>query len=178
VASGSNRHASGQVAQARGGAGLYTAEQRARRDASPWTRVQGILAPIQFLVFLVSTLLVVRFLLTGAGEPLATASILLKTLLLYAIMITGSIWEKAVFGKWLFAEPFWWEDLVSFLVIGLHTLYLAALLFGWLTTEARMWLALIAYAVYAVNAAQFLLKLRAARLQERAGAGIAGGVTA
>ena len=33
---------------------LYTAEERLRRDASPWTLVQGVLAPVQFLVFLVS----------------------------------------------------------------------------------------------------------------------------
>jgi 3-vinyl bacteriochlorophyllide hydratase len=145
---------------------LYTPEQRVRRDNSRWTLVQGILAPIQFLVFLVSTVLVARYLLTGEGEIAATASILLKTLLLYTIMITGSIWEKVVFGKWLFAEAFWWEDFVSFFVIALHTLYLAALLQDWWTTADRMILALVAYVVYAVNAVQFLLKLRAARLDE------------
>lgn len=145
---------------------LYTPEQRRRRDATPWTVVQGVLAPIQFLVCLVSTVLVVRYLQTGAGAEAATVSIIVKTLLLYAIMVTGSIWEKAVFGQWLFAEPFWWEDLVSFLVLGLHSLYLAALLFDWWTTRDRMLLALVAYAVYAVNATQFLLKLRAARRQE------------
>lgn len=162
------RHASADVRASDRGAGLYTPEERQRRDATPWTLVQGILAPIQFLVFLVSTVLVVRFLLTGAGEQLAIGSILLKTLLLYTIMVTGSIWEKVVFGKWLFAEPFWWEDLVSFFVIALHTLYLAALLKGWWSSEARMVLALVAYAIYAVNATQFLLKLRAARLQAAA----------
>lgn len=162
------RHASGVGEASKRGAALYTPEERQRRDATPWTLVQGILAPIQFLVFLVSTCLVVRFLMTGVGEELAIASILLKTVLLYTIMVTGSIWEKVVFGKWLFAEPFWWEDLVSFLVIALHTLYLAALLKGWWSTEARMVLALVAYAIYAVNATQFLLKLRAARLQAAA----------
>ena len=164
------RHASEQGRAPKRGPGLYTAEERQRRDATPWTLVQGILAPIQFIVFLVSTGLVVRFLLTGLGEEAAIASILLKTLLLYTIMVTGSIWEKVVFGKWLFAEPFWWEDLVSFLVIALHTLYLAALLNGWWSTEARMLLALVAYAIYAVNATQFLLTLRAARLQAAADA--------
>ena len=162
------RHTSVEGRASGRGAALYTPEERQRRDATPWTLVQGILAPIQFLVFLVSTVLVVRFLMTGAGEQLAIASILLKTLLLYTIMVTGSIWEKVVFGKWLFAEPFWWEDLVSFLVIALHTLYLAALLKGWWSSEARMILALVAYAIYAVNATQFLLKLRAARLQAAA----------
>ncbi|MFN3371362.1 MAG: 2-vinyl bacteriochlorophyllide hydratase, partial [Sphingomonadaceae bacterium] len=104
----------------------------------------------------------------GEGADAATVSIIVKTLLLYTIMITGSIWEKVVFGQWLFAEPFWWEDLVSFLVLALHTLYLAALLFDWWGTRERMWIALVAYAVYAVNATQFLLKLRAARRQEAA----------
>lgn len=165
-----HRHASDEGRAPQRGPGLYTPEERQRRDATPWTLVQGILAPIQFLVFIVSTVLVVRFLLTGEGEGVAIASILLKTFLLYTIMITGSIWEKVVFGKWLFAEPFWWEDFVSFLVIALHTLYLAALLQGWWSTEARMVLALVAYAIYAVNATQFLLKLRAARLQAAADA--------
>lgn len=150
------------------GAALYTPEERRRRDESRWTLVQGILAPIQFVVFLVSTGLVLRYLATGDGAEIATASIILKTMLLYAIMITGSIWEKQVFGRWLFAEPFWWEDLVSFLVLGLHTLYLVALVKGWWSVEARMILALVAYAAYAINATQFLLKLRAARRQEAA----------
>lgn len=147
---------------------LYTPEERQRRDTSPWTLVQGILAPIQFLVFIASTLLVLRYLSTGEGAALATASILLKTMLLYTIMITGSIWEKVVFGKWLFAEPFWWEDFFSFLVLGLHTAYLAAFLMDWWTERDRMILALVAYAAYVVNAVQFLLKLRAARLDEAA----------
>lgn len=143
---------------------LYTAEQRVRRDASRWTLVQGILAPIQFLVFLISVALVARFLITGDGATEATASVIIKTLLLYTIMITGSIWEKDVFGQYLFVEAFYWEDVVSMLVLALHTAYLAAALFGLLSVEHQMWLALAAYATYVVNAAQFLYKLRAARL--------------
>lgn len=144
---------------------LYSADQRRRRDASPWTLVQGILAPLQFLVFLVSLWLVVRFLLTGEGESAATVSVVIKTLVLYTIMITGSIWEKDVFGQYLFAGPFFWEDVFSMLVLALHTAYLYALATGALSTEGQMWLALAAYATYVVNAGQFILKLRAARLQ-------------
>lgn len=144
---------------------LYTPDERARRDASAWTLVQGILAPVQFLVMLVSVVLVVRTLLTGEGYGAATASILLKTLLLYAIMVTGSIWEKEVFGKWLFAPAFFWEDVVSMGVIALHTVYLWGLLTGGMGAEGLLWLALAAYAAYTVNAVQFVLKLRAARLQ-------------
>ena len=145
--------------------GLYTDAQRKRRDSSPWTMVQAILAPLQFLVFLVSLGLVLRTLLTGEGAALANASIILKTALLYTIMVTGSLWEKDVFGKYLFAPAFFWEDVVSFGVIALHTAYLVCLLTGWLNETGLLLLALVAYAAYVTNAAQFLLKLRAARLQ-------------
>lgn len=144
---------------------LYTPDERRRRDASPWTLVQGVLAPLQFLVFLVSLGLVLRYLHTGDGLAVATASVVVKTLVLYLIMVTGSIWEHAVFGRWLFARSFFWEDVFSFLVLALHTAYLWAVATGALAPREQMYLALAAYAAYVINAAQFLLKLRAARLE-------------
>lgn len=144
---------------------LYTPEEQVRRDASVWTLVQGILAPLQFLVFLVSLWLVLSYLASGQGYAAATLSIVVKTLILYAIMVTGSIWEKEVFGRYLFAPAFFWEDVVSILVLALHTAYLAALFVDALSPVQLMLLALAAYASYVVNAAQFLWKLRAARLQ-------------
>jgi 3-vinyl bacteriochlorophyllide hydratase len=146
---------------------LYTAEERRRRDASRWTLVQGVLAPLQFLVFLVSLWLVLRYLASGDGAAAATASVVIKTLVLYAIMLTGSLWERDVFGRYLFARAFFWEDLVSMGVIALHTAYLGALATGLLETRQQMYLALAAYAAYAINATQFVLKLRAARLERR-----------
>ncbi|MEO0420856.1 MAG: 2-vinyl bacteriochlorophyllide hydratase [Pseudomonadota bacterium] len=143
---------------------LYTAEQRTRRDASPWTMVQAILAPLQFLVFLVSVVLVIRYLVGGEGFALATASVVIKTLVLYTIMVTGALWERDVFGQYLFAGPFFWEDVVSMLVIGTHTAYLIAVFTGALGPVGQMLLALIAYATYVVNAVQFVLKLRQARM--------------
>jgi 3-vinyl bacteriochlorophyllide hydratase len=143
---------------------LYTPEERVRRDATVWTLVQGILAPLQFLVLLVSVVLVCRYLATGEGQTAATVSIVVKTLTLYTIMITGCIWEKVVFDCYLFAPAFYWEDMVSMLVLALHTGYLVALATGWLDARQQMYLALTAYATYAVNAAQFLWKLRMARL--------------
>jgi 3-vinyl bacteriochlorophyllide hydratase len=145
---------------------LYSAEQRDRRDRSIWTVVQGILAPLQFAVFVVSLALVLHFLLTGSGQEAAKLSVLAKTVTLYAIMITGSIWEKDVFGKYLFVDAFFWEDLFSLLVLALHTAYIGALFLGLLDAQGLMLLALAAYAAYVVNAAQFLLKLRAARLEQ------------
>lgn len=143
---------------------LYTPEERRRRDASPWTLVQGILAPLQFAICLVSVALIVRALATREGMAAATASVVVKTVALYAIMITGSIWEREVFGRYVFARAFFWEDAVSMLVLVLHTAYLAALATGALQPRPLLILALAAYASYLVNATQFLLKLRAARL--------------
>lgn len=151
--------------KARAGAPLYTPEERRRRDSSPWTLAQAILAPIQFLIFLVSLALVLRYLSTGEGAGAATVSIVAKTLALYTIMITGSIWEKKVFGKWLFVPAFFWEDVFSMLVLALHSAYLVALIGDYGTERGRMLLALAAYLTYALNATQFLLKLRAARRQ-------------
>ena len=124
-----------------------------------------MLAPLQFLVFLVSLILVARFLITGDGQGAATVSIIVKTSVLYTIMITGAIWEKVVFGVYLFAEAFFWEDVFSMVVIALHTAYLAALLTQAIDARGQMMIALAAYAAYAINATQFVLKLRAARLQ-------------
>jgi 3-vinyl bacteriochlorophyllide hydratase len=150
---------------------LYTPEQRAIRDKSKWTLVQAILAPLQFLVFLISLGLVARYFATGQGYAIATASIVAKTIILYVIMITGSIWEKVVFGEWLFVESFFWEDVFSMLVLGLQTLYLGSLIFGWWTPDQQMMIAVAAYGTYVINAAQFIWKLRTARLEGAKSAG-------
>jgi len=149
---------------------LYTKAERARRDATKWTLVQGILAPLQFLAFGVSLALVLRFLWTGDGYTAATVSILVKTALLYLIMVTGAIWEKVVFGQYLFAPAFFWEDVISFAVIALHTFYLYGLITGALDPVAQMTVALAAYVTYVINAGQFLWKLRQARLDAGAAA--------
>ena len=143
--------------------GLYTPEQKKRRDETVWTLVQGVLAPLQFLVFAISTVFVINFLLNGTGLEVATGSVILKTLILYAIMVTGAIWEKVVFGRYLFAPAFFWEDVVSMGVIALHTLYLLMWLTGSGSPQEQMVVALAAYCAYLVNAIQFLLKFQQAR---------------
>jgi len=145
---------------------LYTPEERVRRDETIWTLVQGILAPLQFVAFAVSVVLVLRFVMTGDGYGAATVSILVKTGFLYLIMVTGAIWEKVVFGQYLLAPAFFWEDVFSFAVIALHTAYLITLFTGALTPLEQMFLALAAYVTYAINAAQFIYKLRLARLDQ------------
>ncbi len=145
--------------------GLYTDEQRRRRDASPWTLVQAVLAPAQFIVFLLSLWLVMRYIAGGEGYALAAGSVVLKTAVLYTIMVTGALWEKDVFGQYLFAEPFFWEDVFSMLVIALHTAYLVALAFDIGDPRAQLGVALAGYGAYVINAGQFVWKLRQARLQ-------------
>ncbi len=144
---------------------LYTADEKKRRDETIWTLVQGVLAPLQFFVFLVSTYLVIRYLNTGEGYQIATISVIFKTSILMLIMVTGAIWEKVVFGQYLLAPAFFWEDIVSFFVIFLHIAYVLALWINLFSEQQLMLLALVAYVAYFVNALQFLIKLRAARMQ-------------
>jgi 3-vinyl bacteriochlorophyllide hydratase len=169
MASAAHAAASDRASKTVARSGLYTPEERQRRDSTKWTLVQGVLAPVQFLVMAVSVVLVLRYLRTGDGLAAANISIVVKTIVLYTIMITGAIWEKVVFGQYLFHASFFWEDVVSFFVIGLHTAYLTGLALDW-APRFLMGLALVAYAAYTINAVQFILKLRAARLQEAADA--------
>lgn len=159
---GKNSQASRRAVSSR----LYTPEQRVRRDTTKWTLVQGLLAPVQFVIFLISLGLVARYLMTGEGFVIATVSVVIKTLVLYTIMITGAIWEKVVFGRYLFAPAFFWEDVFSMLVLALHTAYLAAVSFDLLSAQGQMVLALAAYVTYVINAGQFIWKLRQARLEQ------------
>ncbi len=146
---------------------LYTQEEKIKRDKTGWTLVQGILAPIQFIFFLISLALVINYFLTGEYAVLALFSVVVKTFFLFLIMLTGCLWEKAVFDCYLFAKPFYWEDVVSIFVMILHSIYLLSLLTTSFTTSEKLLIALVAYLAYVINATQFLLKFRAASIQSR-----------
>ena len=95
---------------------------------------------------------------------------MVKTLVLYAIMITGSIWEQEVFGRYLFAPAFFWEDVFSMLVLALHTAYLVgAVCRARSTPREQMLLALAAYATYVDQ--RHAVPAEAARRAARRGAG-------
>jgi 3-vinyl bacteriochlorophyllide hydratase len=148
----------------------YTTEQRARRDASIWTTVQAVLAPVQFVAFIVSAALVTRYLLTGNGYAIANWSVLVKIGLLWAITITGMIWEKEVFGHYFLAPQFFWEDVGNAVAIVFHNLYFLAVALGW-SNDAVMLVMLVAYCTYLVNCTQFVLKgIRAGRERRTASA--------
>ena len=146
---------------------MYSPEQQARRDASVWTRVQAVLAPLQFLAFVLSLTLVVRYLATGQGYAIANASVLIKIALLWAITITGMLWEKQVLGHYFLARAFFWEDVGNAVAIIIHNLYFLARGLHW-SDRAVMSLMLLAYCTYLANCAQFVRK----GIQARAGMGV------
>jgi 3-vinyl bacteriochlorophyllide hydratase len=135
----------------------YTAEQLARRNNSKWTLVQAVLGPLQFVVFIISVGLVVRYLATGQGYEAATVSVLIKIGLLWLITITGMIWEKEVFDHWFLAPQFFWEDVGNAVAMLLHNLYFLAVWLDW-SEQAVMTVMLVAYAGYLVNFGQFVVK--------------------
>lgn len=135
----------------------YTAEQLARRNNSKWTLVQAVLGPLQFVVFIISVGLVVRYLTTGQGYEVATVSVLIKIGLLWLITITGMIWEKEVFDHWFLAPQFFWEDVGNAVAMLLHNLYFLAVWLGW-SERAVMTVMLVAYVGYLVNFGQFVVK--------------------
>jgi 3-vinyl bacteriochlorophyllide hydratase len=139
----------------------------AKRDSSKWTPVQGILAPVQFLAFLISFGMIVFYLVTGEGYTLATISVLVKIALLWAITVTGMFWEKDVFDQWFLAPEFFWEDALNAVAMVMHNLYFIAILLGW-SQDAVMTLMLVAYMSYIVNCAQFFVRGLQARKQRLA----------
>ena len=146
---------------------MYTPEQMARRNASVWTKVQAILAPVQFVAFLISFGLVVRYLSTGQGYAIANASVLVKIALLWAITITGMIWEHEIYGHYFLAREFFWEDVGNAVAMLTHNVYFLARALHW-PDRTVMLLMLLAYCTYLVNCAQFVRRGIQAGRQRRA----------
>lgn len=136
---------------------MYTAEQLEKRNNSKWTTVQAILGPLQFIAFIISFWLVVRYLSTGEGYMLTNISVIIKIALLWLITITGMIWEKEVYGHWFLAPQFFWEDVGNAVAMLMHNLYFLAVWLSW-SNRAVMLLMLIAYISYLFNFGQFALK--------------------
>ncbi|GAB4111672.1 MAG: 2-vinyl bacteriochlorophyllide hydratase [Roseiflexaceae bacterium] len=136
---------------------IYTPEQLAKRNTSIWTKVQAVLAPVQFLAFLISFGLVIRYLTTGEGYEITNLSVLIKISLLWAITITGMIWEKEIFGHYFLAREFFWEDVGNAVAMLTHNFYFLVVALGW-SRESVMIVMLVAYTTYLINCAQFVAK--------------------
>jgi 3-vinyl bacteriochlorophyllide hydratase len=150
---------------------MYTQDQLRRREQSKWTRVQIILAPIQFVAFLVSFGLVIRYLVTGEGHMAATISIWIKIALIWALTITGMLWEYDMFDHYFLAKEFFWEDIGNLIAIITHNLYFVAQWFG-ADERTVMWVMVFAYVTYLFNAAQFILRgVQSARFRRQVAQG-------
>ncbi len=146
---------------------MYTEDQLRRREASRWTKVQIILAPIQFVAFIISFGLVIRYLITGEGYWVATISVWIKITLIWALTITGMLWEHDMFDHYFLAKEFFWEDIGNLIAIITHNLYFVAQWMG-ASRETVMWVMVFAYVTYLFNALQFINRgVRSAR-QRRA----------
>ena len=110
----------------------YTPEQLVKRNASIWTDIQIILAPIQFMFFVVG--LTTTALYTNSLFVISlywvSVAILFKTLFFALLFITGMFFEKEIFNKWVYSKEFLWEDIGSTIAAFFHLLY-----FFWLTSE-------------------------------------------
>ncbi len=138
----------------------YTPEQLEKRNASKWTTVQAVLAPIQFLIFLAG--LTVTWLFTKqiwiTDFSWITTFVTLKTFMLVLIFVTGGFFELEVFGHFAFAPEFYWEDFGSAIAMVVHLSYFILFWMG-LDREVLIWTAYLAYLSYLVNAAQFVIRL-------------------
>ena len=138
----------------------YTPEQLEKRNTSVWTKVQAFLAPIQFVIF-IAGLAVTLMYKTGIGIDnftWVTIFVILKTFIFLLIFITGALFEKDVFGEYVFAPEFFWEDVGSSIAIVVHLSYFVLFYMG-LDENTLIWTALLAYLSYLINAAQFLFRL-------------------
>ncbi|NTV03129.1 MAG: 2-vinyl bacteriochlorophyllide hydratase [Chlorobiaceae bacterium] len=146
----------------------YTPEQLEKRNASRWTTVQAILAPIQFLIFLagltVTWLFTQQLWITDFGW--ITFFVTLKTFMLVLIFVTGGFFELEVFGHFAFAKEFFWEDFGSAIAMVVHISYFILFWMG-LDRETLIWTAYLAYLSYLVNAAQFVIRLLLEKHNER-----------
>ena len=144
----------------------YTEQQLQARNRSLWTKVQGFGALIQFVTFLISLMLVIRYLTTGQGYEITTVFCVAKVLMLYFMTVTGMAWEEEVFGQMFMAKEFFWEDAGNLVSLTGNTAYLITLLNG-ADKHQQMMVMLFALATYVLNFVQFGLRGVKAAQQRR-----------
>ena len=146
----------------------YTPEQLIKRNASVWTDVQIILAPIQFIIFLIGVTLntIVAKNLMVIDLYWISVALLFKTIFLALLFITGMFFEKELFDEWIYSKEFFWEDIGSTIAVFFHLLYFVL---AWLAVSQQTLLmaAYIAYLTYLLNALQYLTRIFLEKNNER-----------
>jgi 3-vinyl bacteriochlorophyllide hydratase len=138
----------------------YTPEQLAKRNASVWTELQIILAPIQFIIFLIGVTLNTLY-ANNIGHIdffWISLAILFKTLFFAILFLTGMYFEKEIFDKWVYSPEFLWEDIGSTVAAFFHLLYFVLAWMGY-PEKLLVMEAYIAYLTYVINALQYLVRI-------------------
>ncbi|KAA6232002.1 2-vinyl bacteriochlorophyllide hydratase [Chlorobium phaeovibrioides] len=146
----------------------YTPDQLARRNASIWTDVQLILAPIQFVVFLLGVGVTALYAMDSTLFSFywVSVAILFKSFLFGLLFVTGAYFEKEIFDKWVFSKEFLWEDVGSVFAAAFHLLYFVLAFMG-ASEDVLVQEAFLAYFTYVLNAMQYLVRIILEKLHER-----------
>ena len=146
---------------------------RERRAASRWTYVHPLFAIGQLGVFLMSLVLVALYFLHVVPYTAVHLSVLIKICFMIGAVITGSLWEHDVFGRWWFAHEFFVEDVMTANVFALHIGYLLTFyLMPW-NMFAILAMLGMSYLVYGLNVAQYIVSHMNAR-KEAEGSNVRG----
>ena len=128
-----------------------------RRSASAWTLIHPVFAIGQLGVFLVSLVLLGLFFAHDVSFRTVHLSVLIKIAFMIGAIITGSLWEHDVYGKWWFAPEFFVEDVMTLNVFLLHIGYLVTVYALPGNFRASIAMLGLAYLIYGLNVSQYIV---------------------
>lgn len=129
---------------------------RDRRAASLWTMIHPLFAIGQLLAFLVSVGLLIAYFRGSVPFHVVHVSVLAKIALMVGAVVTGSLWERDVFGYFWFAPEFLFEDVMTLVVFIFQMSYLAMVALHPDRMPAIVGMLCAAYVVYLANVAQYI----------------------
>jgi 3-vinyl bacteriochlorophyllide hydratase len=135
-----------------------TPEQRERKRKSVWTIAHLPFALGQLMAFFVSVVFLIGFFRGTATFEALHTSVLVKIGLMAGALITGSLWEHDVYGKWWFAPEFFLEDLMTFNVVLLQGAYLYYMYVVHAPIGTLTGLLVAGYTVYLINVVQYIVR--------------------
>jgi 3-vinyl bacteriochlorophyllide hydratase len=129
---------------------------RERRAASMWTMIHPLFAIGQLFAFFVSVGLLIAYFRGAVPFHVVHVSVLVKIGLMVGAVVTGSLWERDVFGYFWFAPEFLLEDVMTLVVFIFQVSYLAMVALHPTLMPAVIGMLCVAYAVYIGNVAQYI----------------------
>ena len=129
---------------------------RDRRQASVWTLIHPLFAIGQLLAFFVSVGVFVAYLRGAVPFHAVHVSVLVKIGLMVGAVLSGSFWERDVFGYWWFAPEFLFEDVMTLIVFISQLSYLAMVALHPHLMKPILGILGFAYFVYVANVAQYI----------------------